>query len=190
MCERMQRSTAETVRTDANVKSGAKAATGEKAKTSEKVEVNVDELAARIAGSNLGFRTLESDLDEKGTWDAARLGPLAERLKILVTRRNDLRVFRGLVPSGERSSVGSLRVAADGHFRTWGPHFRGPHTGLRRGFQGDRGGASGRTKSFGRPLPPAGGVGREVAASRLSWQVGRAFLPALSRQECLPRRFA
>jgi len=87
---------------------GAKVRTGEKVKTGEKVEVNVEELAARIAGSNLGFRTLESDLDEKGTWDAARLEPLAERLRILVLRHADLSLFRSLAAADQRSSVGRL----------------------------------------------------------------------------------
>ena len=87
---------------------GAKARTGEKLTTGEKVEVNVEELTARIAGSNLGIRTLESDLDEKGTWDAARLEPLAERLRILVLRHADLSLFRSLVPADQRSSVGRL----------------------------------------------------------------------------------
>ena len=87
---------------------GAKAKPGEKATTGDKVEVNVEELAARIAGSNLGFRTLESDLDKKGTWDAARLEPLAERLRILMLRHADLTLFRSLVPSEQRSSVGRL----------------------------------------------------------------------------------
>jgi hypothetical protein len=72
------------------------------------VQVNVEELEARIAGSNLGFRTLESELDDKGTWNAARLEPLAERLKILVLRHADLDLFRELVPKEKRSSVGRL----------------------------------------------------------------------------------
>ena len=86
----------------------AKVRTGERVETGEKVEVNVEELSARIAGSNLGFRTIESDLDEKGTWDAARLEPLAERLRILVLRHADLSLFRSLVPAEQRSSVGRL----------------------------------------------------------------------------------
>jgi hypothetical protein len=89
-------------------KKGEKSEKGTKPVTGERVEVNVDELEARIAGSNMGFRTIESELDEKGAWDAARLEPLAERLKVLVIRRNDLSLFRDLVPADQRSSVGRL----------------------------------------------------------------------------------
>lgn len=79
-----------------------------KASPSSPVQVNVEELAARIAGSNLGLRTLESDLDVKGAWDAARLEPLTERLKILVLRHGDLSMFRQLVPADKRAAVGRL----------------------------------------------------------------------------------
>jgi hypothetical protein len=74
----------------------------------ERIEVNIEELDARIAGSNLGFRTLENDLDEKGNWDAARLEPLAERLKVLVVRHGDLALFRDLLSAEKRSSVARL----------------------------------------------------------------------------------
>ncbi len=72
------------------------------------VEVNVEELAARIAGCNMAMRALEADLDENGTWDAARLAPLVERLKILVLRRGDLDLFREVVPAEKRSGVTRL----------------------------------------------------------------------------------
>jgi len=78
------------------------------ARPTETVEVNLDELTARIAGSNLGFRTLESELDEKGAWNAERLEPLAERLKVLVVRRSDLALFRELAPADKRASLGRL----------------------------------------------------------------------------------
>ncbi|MBU4271232.1 MAG: hypothetical protein KKE86_11445 [Planctomycetes bacterium] len=72
------------------------------------VRVNADELAVRIAGCNMAFRALESELDEKGTWDAARLEPLVNRLKILVVRRGDLDLFRELLPADKRSTVAKL----------------------------------------------------------------------------------
>ncbi|MCD4728052.1 MAG: hypothetical protein K8R46_10345 [Pirellulales bacterium] len=72
------------------------------------VRVNADELAVRIAGCNMSFRALESELDEKGTWDAARLEPLVNRLKILVIRRGDLDLFRELLPADKRSTVAKL----------------------------------------------------------------------------------
>ena len=72
------------------------------------VRVNVDELAVRIAGCNMAFRALEVELDEKGTWNAARLEPLVNRLKILVVRRGDLDLFRALLPVDKRSTVAKL----------------------------------------------------------------------------------
>ncbi len=72
------------------------------------VRVNADELVVRIAGCNMSFRALESELDEKGTWDAARLEPLVNRLKILVIRRGDLDLFRELLPADKRSTVAKL----------------------------------------------------------------------------------
>jgi hypothetical protein len=79
-------------------------------KSADAMQVNLDELAARIAGNNLGFRTLESELDEKGPWTAATLEPLAERLKVLVMRHNDLVLFRQLTPEENRSSLGRLET--------------------------------------------------------------------------------
>ena len=97
----------ENVRTDAKVRTGVNVRHGEKVKTGEKVKVNVDELAAE-SRQQPGFSHAGERLGRKGNLGRRRLEPLAERLKILVTRRDDLRVFRGLVPSGERSSVGRL----------------------------------------------------------------------------------
>lgn len=74
----------------------------------EKVEIQTDELAARIGGCNLAFRALETDLIEKGEWDAARLEPFADRLKWLVTRRNDLQLFREVISDVQRASVDPL----------------------------------------------------------------------------------
>ena len=48
------------------------------------VELNVNELAARIAGSNLAFRELAAALDNTDVWTAARLRPLVERIEILI----------------------------------------------------------------------------------------------------------
>lgn len=72
------------------------------------VEVNVGELDARIAGSNLALREFEAGLDEKGEWNAARLEPLVERLRILTVRRNDLGLVRDLVPKENRDAIAPL----------------------------------------------------------------------------------
>ncbi|MEN6457708.1 MAG: hypothetical protein ABFC63_02155 [Thermoguttaceae bacterium] len=71
-------------------------------------QVNIEELTSRIAGFNLALRAIEADLDEKGTWSAARLEPVVERLKILVVRRNDLDLFRDLTPADKRSELAKL----------------------------------------------------------------------------------
>jgi hypothetical protein len=78
---------------------------GHAAPPAEPVEVNVEELAARIAGSNLAFREMEAALDEKGPWHAARLGPLVGRAEILVLRRGDLQLLRNLVPEPDRDTL-------------------------------------------------------------------------------------
>ncbi len=74
----------------------------------DSVHVNVGELDARIAGSNLALREFEAGLDEKGEWNAARLEPLVERLKILTVRRNDLHLIRELAPKENRDAIAPL----------------------------------------------------------------------------------
>ncbi|MCE5302129.1 MAG: hypothetical protein LLF97_03350 [Planctomycetaceae bacterium] len=72
------------------------------------VEIKVDELDARVSGFNLALRGLESDLEEKGAWDAERLGSTLDQLKLLAVRRNDLRLFRDALPKGQRASVDKI----------------------------------------------------------------------------------
>jgi len=72
------------------------------------VEVEPDELAARIRGCNLALRALEVELEEKVTWTAARLEPVVKRLEILALRRHDLELFRGLVPKQEQPGLDTL----------------------------------------------------------------------------------
>jgi hypothetical protein len=84
------------------------AAAADDAARPEKVEIQPDELAARIGGCNLAFRALETELNEKSDWTAARLEPLADRLKLLVTRRNDLHLFREAISEQQRSSIDPL----------------------------------------------------------------------------------
>jgi len=98
--------------------------------------VNLAELAARIAGTNLALQAIEGELEEDRAWDARRLGPLADRLGILVMRKNDLAVFYKLVSPRERARVGRLdspqraisRLAArifEARTRASGPDFIG-----------------------------------------------------------------
>ena len=76
--------------------------------------VNLSELSARIAGSNLTLRALEAELDERGEWNATRLAPLLQRLKVLVVLHNDLKLCREVVPAGQRVLVGRLESPRSG----------------------------------------------------------------------------
>jgi hypothetical protein len=77
---------------------------------SDAVKVNVDELETRIAACNLAFRELEADLTEKGTWTAAKLEPLTDRLKVLVLRHNDLGLVREAAPKEQRGDITKLET--------------------------------------------------------------------------------
>jgi hypothetical protein len=72
------------------------------------IEVKIGELSARIGGCNLAFRAMETELDEKGEWDATKLEPYMDRLKLLITRRHDLNLFRNALSESQRSSVEPL----------------------------------------------------------------------------------
>ena len=96
----------------------------------EKVEILADELSARIGGCNLAFRELEADLNEKGDWTAARLEPLADRLKLLVTRRGDLQLYRDAITDEQRATVDAL-ASPKGEFRPWRPTLPRPAAGQR-----------------------------------------------------------
>jgi hypothetical protein len=74
------------------------------------VKVNVEELESQIAASNLALRELEAELTEKTAWSAAKLEPLADRLKTLVVRHNDLGLFREALPKGQRAEVTKLET--------------------------------------------------------------------------------
>jgi len=82
--------------------------------TNAVVRVNLSELSARIAGSNLTLRALEAELDERGEWNATRLAPLLQRLKVLVVLHNDLKLCREVVPAGQRVLVGRLESPRSG----------------------------------------------------------------------------
>ena len=61
--------------------SGVEVASAEPPERPPEVRVNLDELAASIAGTNLALDALEAELDRGHPWDARRLGPVADRLK-------------------------------------------------------------------------------------------------------------
>jgi hypothetical protein len=74
------------------------------------VKVNVEELDARIAAANLALRELETDLDAKNAWTAAKLEPLLDRLKEVVVRYNDLGLYRDVLPKAQRADVAKLEA--------------------------------------------------------------------------------
>ncbi|MFZ1932803.1 MAG: hypothetical protein WCB27_11235 [Thermoguttaceae bacterium] len=74
------------------------------------VTVNVEELEASIAAANLALRELEADLAEKTAWTAAKLEPLADRLKTLIVRRDDLGLFRDAVPKDQQAEITKLET--------------------------------------------------------------------------------
>ena len=76
----------------------------------DEVEVNVEELKRESPAATLGFRTLESELDEKDAWDAASLTPLMDRLKVLVSAPRRPRVVLRFDAEAQRSSVGRLEA--------------------------------------------------------------------------------
>jgi predicted Fe-S protein YdhL (DUF1289 family) len=78
--------------------------------TAPAVTVDVEELEASIAAANLALRELEADLAEKTTWTAAKLEPLADRLKTLIVRRDDLGLFRDAVPKDQQAEITKLET--------------------------------------------------------------------------------
>jgi len=75
---------------------------------SPSTQINLDELAARIAGHNLALRALEAELDQQQAPGAEQLAPLLARLKTLAVRRNDVGLFYELLSPDERLLVGEL----------------------------------------------------------------------------------
>lgn len=74
------------------------------------VKINTNELGARIAGCNLAFRALEADLDEAGPWNGKSIEPLLDRLETLSIRRDDLKLYRDLLPEGKRAKIAKLET--------------------------------------------------------------------------------
>jgi hypothetical protein len=72
------------------------------------VQVDVEGLAVRVAGTNLALRTLEAELIEQNTWNAEQLDAALSRLDILVLRGRDLTLFRDLVTPAEQARVGRI----------------------------------------------------------------------------------
>lgn len=74
----------------------------------DQAQVNVEELATRIAAINLNLHTLEAELDEQRPWTADQLDAALSRLDILVLRQKDLALFRDLVAAKEQARLGRI----------------------------------------------------------------------------------
>ena len=109
---------------------------GIKADENADSEINLIELAAQIAGTNMALRGVESQLSKSKTWDAAQLESMVKMLKQLSARRTDLTLFRDLLSESDRRLVGELdstRPAisecsariSETRSRTEGKYFRG-----------------------------------------------------------------
>jgi len=73
-----------------------------------RVRVNLNELAAGIAGANLALRALEAELDNEMPPAARDLASLVDRLEILVLRHDDLALFCELITPEEQRRAGRL----------------------------------------------------------------------------------
>ena len=103
------RGIATVTRRQATVRSPAESAVvAEPPTQTTSVSVNVEELAARIAGVNLAIRALEAELDRRGPWNSIRLQPLIDQLGRLMNQRNDLTLFHQILAEEQRTSVGRL----------------------------------------------------------------------------------
>jgi hypothetical protein len=124
------------------------------------VKVNVEELEARIAGCNLAFREFETELGEKGgVWNAAKIEPLLDRLKILVLRHNDLELVRNVVPKDEQADVPSLespKTAID-QFKARVGEARNRANDAKSGSEAERRAELGRLDAISRKLAEFGG---------------------------------
>lgn len=73
------------------------------------VQVNVPQLAARVAANSLNLRTLEAELDDDNRmWSRTNLEGSLRRLRLLVEEQRHLRQFIDLVPEKDRSNVGEF----------------------------------------------------------------------------------
>jgi hypothetical protein len=73
------------------------------------VRLNIDEIAARVAGFNLALAALEQQLDQDGLVSHRRLAPLIDQLADLATRHGDIRPYYQYLSEGEARRLGELR---------------------------------------------------------------------------------
>ena len=73
-----------------------------------KSDINLIELAAQIAGTNMALRNVEAQLSKTRPWDYSQLATMVQGLKQLSARRDDLTLFRNLLPKSDRRLVGEL----------------------------------------------------------------------------------
>ena len=74
----------------------------------ENVRVNIDELATRIANANRALGDLSSQVEKDRGLGARQLGPLVDQLDELMTRIDDLTLFRRLISPENQAKVGQI----------------------------------------------------------------------------------
>lgn len=73
------------------------------------IQVNVPQLAARVAANSLNLRTLEAELDDDNRlWSRTSIESSLRRLRLLIEEQRHLQQFIELVPEKDRSSVGEF----------------------------------------------------------------------------------
>ncbi|NLF07168.1 MAG: hypothetical protein GX594_04185 [Pirellulaceae bacterium] len=130
------------------------------------VKINADELSVRVAGCNMAFRALESELDEDGQWDAQRIEPLLEKLEILSVRRNDLELYRDLLSDGEQSKVAKLETPKSATSQLGKRIFEARRSAASPEFEGtetERRAELGRLEMLSRRLAKAAGENKDAA---------------------------
>ncbi|HBO43773.1 MAG TPA: hypothetical protein DD670_07545 [Planctomycetaceae bacterium] len=76
-------------------------------------EINMEELAAQIAGTNMAMRKLAAKIYEDQAWDAESLGPILDQLAPLVARKDSLKLIRECIPESQRGGLGELETGSD-----------------------------------------------------------------------------
>ena len=71
-------------------------------------EINLIELVALIAGTNMRLRSVETQLSKSRSWNSTQLTPMVQILKQLSARRDDLTIYRDMLPENDRRAAGQL----------------------------------------------------------------------------------
>ncbi|NLE36755.1 MAG: hypothetical protein GX621_01875 [Pirellulaceae bacterium] len=76
-------------------------------------EINMEELAAQIAGTNMAMRKLAASIYEDRAWDVEALTPILDQLAPLMARKDGLKLIRDCIPESQRGRLGELESGSD-----------------------------------------------------------------------------